>query len=129
MMNAATKAHQLRFLLWMGVYCVVVVAVGSFMPEPRRPDALHVILALLPLVPLVFAGIENVRGIRAGDELFRKIHAEGMLFAVFGTFAVTLTVGFLQWLAGVPTFSVGWVFPFTMALYGLGVYIGRRRYT
>ena len=30
------------------------------------------------------ARIENVRGIRAGDELYRKIHSEGMLFAVFG---------------------------------------------
>lgn len=129
MMNPETRRHQRRFLVWMGVYSIVLLVVAGSMPEPRRPDALHICLALLPVIPLVFAGIENVRGIRAGDELFRKIHSEGMLFAVFGTIAVTLTVGFLQWLAALPTFSVGYVFPFMMALYGVGVFMGYRRYS
>jgi hypothetical protein len=123
-----TWRYQRRFLIWMGVYSVVIVAVASYLPEPRTPDALHLTLALVPLIPLVFAAIENVRSIRAGDELYRRIHAEGMLFAVYGTIPVVLTVGFLQWLAGVPTFSVGWLFPVIMALYGVGVFIGRRRY-
>jgi hypothetical protein len=120
--------HRTAFLVWMGVYSLIVLIDGVFLPKPIHPDAVHVLGALAPVVPLVFAQIENIRGIRAMDELDRRIHVEGMIVGVFGTMAITLTVGFLQWLAGVPTFSVGWVFPLMALLYSVGVFIGRRRY-
>ena len=127
-MTCAPGRYRPRFLVWIGVYCAVVAIDSALLPRPARPDAIHVLAALAPIVPLVFAAIENVRGIRAMDELYRRIHIEGMIFGFFGTIAVTLTVGFLQWMAGVPTFSVGFVFPIMTLLYGLGVFIGKRRY-
>lgn len=127
-MNAACRRHQTAFLIWMGVYCAVLLLDVRLLPDPARPDAAHIVGALVPLVPLIFAGIANVRGIRASDELQRRIFTEGMIFSVFGTIAASLTVGFLQMLAGLPLFSIFWVFPVMMLLYGLGVFIGRRRY-
>lgn len=127
-MSCVAPRHRTRFLIWMGVYCAVVAIESVLLPKPAHPDAIHVLASLAPIVPLVFAAIENVRGIRAMDELYRRIQIEGMIFGFFGTIAVTLTVGFLQWMAGVPTFSLGYVFPIMSLLYGLGVFIGQRRY-
>jgi hypothetical protein len=122
------KARMTRFGIWMAVYTVVIVADGYWLPRPARTDAIHVIGALVPVVPLIFALISNVGAIRAMDELSRRIVTEGMMFAIIGTIVVTLTVGFLQWMAAVPTFSVGWVWPIMCMFYILGCALARRRY-
>ena len=127
-MNSESCRFQRRFLIWMVVYGVVIVVDAWLLPHPRRTDLVHVVGALVPLIPLLFAGVAIVRSVRAMDELYRRIHAEGLLFGVLGTIGITMTVGFLQWLAAVPTFSLGWVFPMIGFLYGIGVQVGQRRY-
>ncbi|HEY0394776.1 MAG TPA: hypothetical protein VGD01_09820, partial [Candidatus Elarobacter sp.] len=74
--------RQIRFLVWMAVYSVLIVADGYLLPRPAALDAVHVAGALVPMVPLAFAGFEVIARVRAMDELQRRIHLEGMLFGV-----------------------------------------------
>ena len=80
------------------------------------------------MIPLLFAGTELFAGIRSMDELQRRIHLEGMLFAVIALSVVVLSVGLAQWIAAVPTFGVGWLWPALCAFYGAGVALAQRRY-
>lgn len=128
-MSTASGRHRNRFLIWMGVYSVVVLADGFLLPHPKHFDAVHIVGALLPMIPLTFAGIEIIKGVLAMDELQRRIHMEGMLLAVIGTSVVILGVGLLQWIADVPTFSIGWLWAVLCVFYGLGTAISHRRYS
>ena len=127
-MNTESRRHQRRFLIWMAVYCVVILVDGFLLPKPARTDGVHVVGALIPMVPLLFAGYESFSAIRAMDELQRRIHLEGWMFSVIATSVVTLTVGLLQWMAAVPTVSLGWVWPILCSFYGLGAALAQRRY-
>ncbi len=117
-----------RVGMWMAVYVVTIVADVFLVGNPPRPDAPHIIGAIVPLVPLFFALFETFRGIRAMDELQRRIHVEGLLLALLGTAAIVLGVGLLQILAGIPLFGVFWLWIPICVLYALGVFLGRRRY-
>jgi hypothetical protein len=120
--------RQIRFVVWMALYSVIIVADGYLLPRPAALDAVHVAGALVPMIPLAFAGFEVIARVRAMDELQRRIHLEGMLFGVVGTSVVILSVGLLQWIAALPTFSVGWLWVVLCAFYGLGTALAHRRY-
>ena len=112
----------------MGGY-VVAIFVGTFLvSKPPRADAPHLAAAIIPLVPLFFALSETFRGVRAMDELQRRIHVDALLLSLLGTIAIVLGVGLLQFIAGIPLFGVFWLWIPICLLYALGVYLGRRRY-
>jgi hypothetical protein len=127
-MTAARGARSKRFWLWMGCY-VVAIAGGTFLVSgPPRSDAPHLAAAIVPLVPLFLALRETFLSIRAMDELQRRIHVEGLLLSLLGTIAIVLGVGLLQFIAGIPLFGVFWLWVPICLLYGLGVFLGQRRY-
>jgi hypothetical protein len=126
--NTDAKQTRLRFLIWMGIYAVTIFAGGYFLPKPPRLDTTHVVGALIPMIPLVFAGLASLSFTRSMDELERRIQVEGLLFAVVLLSITILSVGLLQWIAALPTFSIGWLWPVLCTFYGLGTFIARRRY-
>ncbi len=112
----------------MGGY-VVAIAAGSFLVSgPPRPDGPHLAAAIVPLVPMFLALRETFLSVRAMDELQRRIHVEGLLLALLGTIAIVLGAGLLQFIAGIPLFGVFWLWIPICVLYGLGVFLGQRRY-
>jgi hypothetical protein len=115
--------------MWMGGYMVAILAGSFLVSKPPRADAAHVAAAVIPLVPLFFALFETFRGVRAMDELQRRIHVDALLFAMLGTIAIVLGVGLLQFIAGIPLFGVFWLWLPICGLYALGVVLGRRRYS
>jgi hypothetical protein len=118
-----------RFWAWMGGY-VVAIFVGTFLvSKPPRADAAHLAAAIIPLVPLFFALFETFRGVRAMDELQRRIHIDALLLSLLGTIAIVLGVGLLQFIAGVPLFGVFWLWLPICGLYAIGVFLGQRRYS
>jgi VIT1/CCC1 family predicted Fe2+/Mn2+ transporter len=84
------------FGIWMAVYCVVMLIDGDSLPRPVKTDFVHVVGALVPMIPLPFA---------------------------------MQTVRFLQWMAAVPTISLGWVWPIIAVFYGIGAAFARRKYS
>jgi hypothetical protein len=127
-MTTARGAHFKRFWFWMGGY-VVAIGAGTFLvSSPPRPDAPHLVAAIVPLVPMFLALRETFLSVRAMDELQRRIHVEGLLLALLGTIAIVLGGGLLQFIAGLPLFGVFWLWIPICLLYALGVYLGQRRY-
>ncbi|HUV96703.1 MAG TPA: hypothetical protein VMV98_04455 [Acidobacteriaceae bacterium] len=62
------------------------------------------------------------------NELQIRIHFESLAFAFVGTVLLTLTFGFLQALAGVPTANWVWVWPLMGTLFLIGKRIAKRKY-
>ena len=120
--------HLRRFLFWMGLYVVAIFAESALVPGPPRTDAAHLAAAIIPIIPVFLALAEMFRVIRGMDELQRRIHVEGLLLSLLGTIAIVLGVGLLQFIAGVPLFGVFWLWVPICLLYGLGVFLGQRRY-
>jgi hypothetical protein len=129
MVEGTVNKRMVRFRIWMAVYCVVMLVDGFWLPRPIKTDVVHVLGALVPMIPLLFAMQANIGAIRSMDEPGRRYHVEGMMFAIIGTIVVTLTVGFLQWMAAVPTISLGWVWPIIAVFYAIGAAFARRKYS
>lgn len=122
------NAFVKRFWLWMVGYMVAILVATLVVPDPPRPDALHLTAALVPGIFILLALRETFLKIRAMDELQRRIHVEGLLLSLLGTIAIVLGVGLLQFIAGIPLFGVFWLWIPICLLYGLGVLLGKRRY-
>jgi hypothetical protein len=112
MVERTVNKRMVRFGVWMAVYTVVMLVDGYWLPRPVKTDFVHVVGAIGSM-----------------DELGRRVCVEGMMFAIIGTIVVTLTVGFLQWMAAVPTISLGWVWPIIAVFYGIGAAFARRKYS
>ncbi len=85
-------------------------------------------VALTPIVPALFIARSIVRLFSSGDELQIKIQMQSLAFAFVGTVLLTLTLGFLQALAGFPTANWVWVWPLMGALLLIGKLVAKRKY-
>jgi hypothetical protein len=65
--------------------------------------------------------------LRQMDEMLRRIELEAFGFSLGLTAIVTFTLGLLE-NAGLPRFSLVWVFPMIMIFWGIGKAIAGRRY-
>ncbi|MEZ4832608.1 MAG: hypothetical protein R2873_11535 [Caldilineaceae bacterium] len=94
----------------------------------ERTDStpLQVVLAVLPVVPLLFALRAFLRFLSRIDELQQRIQPK-RLGCRPAAGLVTITVGFLE-NAGLPQPSWIWVFPMLIAFWGIGTAIAGRRY-
>ena len=93
------------------------------------PDAVwRVPLALVPVVPLIFALLAFVRFLGRMDELQRRVQLEALAFAFGGTALLTFSYGFLQ-IVGFPQVSWFAVWPIMAALWIVGLYLANRRYS
>lgn len=108
---------------------VLAVAVQSFAWTPGRlPLPLGVVLALVPMVPAVWAMGGWLAMVRALDELQKRLHAEAGLFALAVVAIVTFSYGFLEAALSAPRVSMFFVWPLVCLAYGVGFALARRRY-
>jgi hypothetical protein len=111
------------FAVYTAVAFVAMWAVGKYpLGEWRIP------IALTPIVPALFIARSIVRMFSSCDELQIRIHFESLAFAFAGTALLTLTFGFLQDLAGIPTANWVWVWPLMGTLFLIGKLIAKRKY-
>jgi hypothetical protein len=84
-------------------------------------------IALLPVIPLVFALLAMLRFFGRIDELARKIHLDSVAAAAGVTAIATFAYGMLQ-NVGLPALNLTLVMPFTIAVWGISVSIASWRY-
>lgn len=108
MVERMVNKRMVRFGIWMAVYSAVIFADSYWLPRPVKTDIVHVVGALVPMIPLLFAMQANIGAIQLMDELGRRVCVEGMMFA---------------------TISLGWVWPIIAAFYGIGAAFARRKYS
>ena len=125
-MNKAAKSYALELGLSMFAYVVVLLVSIWFLNQmPESPW--RIALALLPVLPLLFALAAFLRFLGRMDELQQRIQLNAIGFAAGATGLVALTVGFLE-NAGLPQPSWIWVFPMMIFFWGIGGAIANRRY-
>jgi len=121
-MREVHKRYLREFLPAMAVYVVLIIVFGLFV---RRIDVLawRVVLALLPLLPVLAAIRAMVRLLRDQDELERRIDLESWAIAAMGTafgffsFSLLLMAGVGWQVRG--EFVAIWVMPCLFATFGI----------
>lgn len=126
MMNRAGKTYTIELIASMVAYTVILM--GSIWAlERTEARILQVVLAVLPVVPLLFGLRAFLRFLSRMDELQQRIQLQAIGFAAGATGMITITIGFLG-NAGLPQPSWIWVFPMIIAFWGIGTAIASRRY-
>lgn len=126
-MDATGKRYLKMSALSMAAY-VAIVPISMWMLRGHEHTPPGYCIALLPIIPAIFAMLGFMRMFRGLDELQRRIQLEAVAFSFLATCLITLTWAFQQ-NAGLPHFDVSFVAPLLVLLWGLGLAIASRRYS
>ena len=128
-MNATTKRYLREFIYSMIAYVITLslslIGLGFFADYPLNPA--RIIVALAPVIPVIFVIVAFLRYLNRIDELQQKIQLLAIGFAAGTTSLLTFSYGFLEGV-GFPPISLLWVFPIMILLWGLGLLIISRRF-
>ncbi len=124
--QAAMRRYSRHFIGAMLVYSVLIVGCMSFLKQVE-PMWAKVLLALVPVAPVLYALKEVLRLFTVLDELERAVQTEAVVVAAIGICMLTFTWGLLE-KAGLPRIPLVMVMPGFCALYGLAVWRAQRRY-
>ncbi|MGH8320988.1 MAG: hypothetical protein ACRESI_03430 [Gammaproteobacteria bacterium] len=95
---------------------------------PTYPTGgLHISLALVPLLPLVFIFWAVIRFVTHTDEMLRRLHIDALAISAGATAFLALTYGCLE-MAGMPKLSAWWTFMCVDIIWAITVFILKRRY-
>lgn len=123
------QRYQKRFMFAMAAYVVVMIFVW---PLVRTVNGWpQVLIALAPLLPMLYVIALMARRIRDSDELEQRTHLIGLGVATAVIGALSMAGGFLA-SAQVLVFDGSiliWVFPLMMATYGVTRWIVARQYS
>ncbi len=117
-----------QFAAGMVLYAVLVAVTSLTVDRFDLSRPYLVILALVPMIPAVWAMLGWVRVIRSFDELQRRIVGEGLYWSLGLTAALTFSYGFLEKYADFPPLSMFFVWPTICVTYIFGQALARRRY-
>jgi len=126
-MTPAAKRYTRRFLFWMMVYTVTVIATSFVLDKVELANSIRIILALAPVLPTLMALREFIIFFRALDEVQARIQAEAILIAAgvvgFGSFAW----GWVELWMELPFIPMIWILPTLIAVWGVArVFVARR---
>lgn len=124
------KRYTREVMLAMGGY-VVLLVLSILLLKRVEEGLLRVLIALLPVPPMMLVLRAMIRYIRDVDELQQRIELEAVSFATAFISLIYLTGGFLQSakVIDVPSsMAMMWVFPLVCLSYGLAKGVVARRY-
>jgi hypothetical protein len=123
-----SRSHWLRFAIGMALYAVLVLLQSAFLEPRALPLWAMIPVALIPIVPAVWAMVVLVQAVRLMDELQRRIHVEASVYALGATALLTFGYGFLEVYAEFPRLSMFFVWPLIAFTYWGGGALARRAY-
>ena len=125
-MPSAAKSYTIEFGSAMIAYVIllpiVMTAIERYPTAPWRYA-----IALVPVIPLVFALVAMVRFFHRIDEMARKIHLDSFAVAAGATAIATFAYGMLE-NVGLPCMNMVLVAPFTVAAWGIASAVAAWRY-
>ncbi len=120
------KRYFKEFFTSMSVYIVVLIASAVTLNVTEFPKAAQIVIALLPVIPIIFVVLAISRALRDSDELQQRIQLQAIAFSAMLTGLLTFSYGFLENI-GFPPFSAIWVLPAMFLFWGIGYgYFGRK---
>lgn len=125
-MKDAYKRYTRNLLITMVFYVAAIFASQMIYHQlPEHPA--RTLILLLPVIPVLFMLRVYMELVRSIDEMQQRIQMEALAFSLGVTGILTFTYGFLEG-AGWPKIGMIWVFPLSIALWGIGLAIATRRY-
>jgi hypothetical protein len=123
------KRYQREFWPAMAAYTVIMFLFWPLLPRVHS-DLVKVVLAMLPVVPVLFVVRAMVRLVLGSDELEQRIHLIGLAVAATVVSTLSMAGGFLA-AAGIVKLDgaiLMWVWPTLVVVYALGRGWASRRY-
>lgn len=126
-----TKAsHVPKPLLAVAVFLVLYFIARLVLKQPDLAQSLRVTVALLPIPVFALFLLSFIRGLKALDELERRIQLEALVIAFPLAILFIMTLGLLE--LAVPLSPENWsyrhIWPFLTMFYFIGLAIARKRY-
>ncbi|MGY0799479.1 hypothetical protein ACW7G0_10550 [Lysobacter sp. A286] len=127
-MRTVDRRYAREFFLAIGSYMAIMLLVWPML-EYVQGTAARALIALSPVLPVVFIGRSVMRRVRDGDELERRIFLEAAAIAGLTVGVLSMAAAFLQ-TAGLVHLHGGlmWVFPGLFAVFGIALWWTKRRY-
>jgi len=121
------KRYYREFGIAMGAYVIVVIAASFALKGMELSKTMQVVVALLPVIPIVFVVKAILRVARDSDELIQRIHFQAVVLSAITTGMLTFAYGFLENI-GFPHFPTIWTFPIMLFLWGAAFGYFNQRY-
>lgn len=125
-MNQASKTYARDFVVSMIAY-VILIILSRLVLDNLGTSPWWYLIALLPVIPVIFLVLAFLRYLSGIDELQQRIQLQAIGFAAGTTALLTFAYGFLE-LMGFPRFSTFLTFPLMVMLWGLGLSYVTRKY-
>ena len=114
------KRYYKEFFIAIGGYVVILIGSISIIKYITLPQPAQVLIAILPMVPIIFIIIAIMRGMRDSDELQQKIQSYAIMFSAVATGLITFSYGLLE-NVGFPPFPTIWVLPMMFMFWGFSL--------
>lgn len=113
-----------------GVLWGLTYIAARFALELELPARVRLVVAVAPVLPFLLALVAAIRGIRAMDELHRRVHLEALVFAFPLTLLFVMTLGLLELAVGLSAddWSYRHILPFLVMFYAFGLWRAWKRY-
>ena len=125
-MNKAAKAYVIEFGSAMLAYTIVLPI--SLTLIAQHPDApARYVVALSPVIPMLFALAALLRFLGRVDEMQRRIQLDAFAVAAGATGLCTFAYAMLQ-NVGAPPIGFEWILPFIIVVWAVTGAVSTRRY-
>ena len=124
----AARRYRREFGLGMAVYVVTLLGGVYALKHFALPAWSAIVLALVPVAPVLYAMRAYITFIDAADELQRRIQHHAILIAAAIVCMASFTYGLLQEVADFPPVSLIWVFPAMCGVWGVAAAFVAKRY-
>lgn len=126
MPNEKRIMYYRRFLTASLCYAVVL-PLSIWLQKIANLGSLEVLIALTPVLPVLWGVFAAMGLLESLDELQRQIQTSAMGFAALVTGLATFAYSFLEGI-GWPRLDLVWVLPILISLWGIGIWLAGRRY-
>lgn len=127
MQTTAKSKYKRDITISFILYGLILFAVNTYLKEHGTEGVLAVVLALLPILPILYFARAVLVFSRSWDELQKQIALEATLVAVFVVGLGSFSYGFLEGI-GFPKLSVIWIMPSIILVQGMAQVAVARRY-
>lgn len=121
------KRYFKEFYLSITAYVVILFTSISILKKFEFSSVVQGIIALTPVVPIIFIIIAIMRGIKDSDELQQKVQLNAIMFSAVATGLITFSYGLLEGV-GFPPFPTIWVLPMMFIFWGFSLGFFWKRY-
>ncbi len=128
--NPLTTRYLREFIPAMGGYIIVLPISITLLLAVDMPPALQSVVALLPVLPMLFVMRAIVRHMLRQDEMQQRIELQAVAVTCAVVGISTFSIGFLQnvKLLPSPPWLMLWILPVMIGTYGVARALITRRY-